>query len=420
MLRPTLVSIPPLSHDPYAPFKIRAFRRYAFGGIITRMGTRMQSVAVGWDVYQRTGEPLALGLVGLVQVIPAIVLALPAGWLADTYDRRKVVLLSLVAMTIASAGLAVQAMLDGPIWSLYAILTLDAIVGSLGRPARSALVPRIVPRELFPNAVAWNTSMFQLAGVVGPGVGGFIVATSIPAAYAIAAASSLIFAFLLLRIPEAAGVADTSGHATLSTLFDGIHYLRRTRVLMAIMALDMFAVLLGGAVFLLPVFAKDILSVGAQGLGWLHAAPAVGAVLTALLLAHIPPLKRAGRALLGSVAGFGLATIVFGLSSSFFLSLAMLFLTGACDQISMLVRHTMVQLTTPDAMRGRVSAVNGVFVSASNELGGFESGLVAHWFGPIVSVVSGGIGTLVVVLTTAWASPEIRRYGSLGEINTRE
>ena len=381
----------------------------------------MQSVAVGWDVYQRTGEPLALGFVGLAQVIHAILLALPAGWLADNFDRRKVVLFSLIGMTLASAGLAFQALFDAPIWVVYLLLTLDAIVGSLGRPARTALVPRIVPRHLFPNAVAWNTSMFQLAGVVGPGIGGFVIAASIPAAYAITATTSLIFAILLMRIPEAAGVADGGGgHATLSTVFDGIRYLRRTRVLMAIMALDMFAVLLGGAVFLLPVFAEDILAVGPTGLGYMHAAPAVGALLTALLLAHFRPLSRAGRALLLSVAGFGAVTIVFGLSESYPLSLAMLFLTGAFDQISMLVRHTMVQLTTPDAMRGRVSAVNGVFVSASNELGGFESGLVAHWFGPIVSVVSGGIGTILVVIAAAWASPGLRRYGSLGEINTRE
>lgn len=416
-------SPPRAGHDPYAPFRVSAYRRYALGGIVTRLGTRMQSVAVGWDVYQRTGEPLALGLVGLVQVIPAIVLALPAGWLADTFDRRNVVLLSLVGMTLTSAGLALQAVLLADVWVVYTLLALDAIVGSLGRPARSSLVPRLVPREMFPGAVAWNNSMFQLAGVVGPAVGGFVIAASIPAAYALAAVSSLLFAVLLARIPEAAGVADPSsgkGHATLATLFDGIHYLRRTRVLLAILSLDMFAVLLGGAVYLLPVFAEDVLSVGATGLGYLHAAPATGALLMALALAHLPPLAKAGRALLISVAGFGLATIVFGLSTNLYLSLIVLFLTGAFDQVSMVVRHTMVQLTTPDAMRGRVSAVNGVFVSASNELGGFESGLVAHWFGPVIAVVSGGIGTLMVVAVTAWASPQLRRFGSLGEIHTKD
>jgi MFS family permease len=413
--------IPRAGHDPYAPFRVSAYRRYAVGGIVTRLGTRMQSVAVGWDVYQRTGEPLALGLVGLVQVIPAILLALPAGWLADSFDRRKVVLLSLLGMTLTSAGLALQAVLEADVWVVYTLLTLDAVVGTLGRPARSSLVPRLVPREVFPSAVAWNNSMFQLSGVIGPALGGFVIAASIPAAYALAAISSLLFAALLTRIPEAAGVADNGGgHATLSTLFDGVHYLRRTRVLLAIISLDMFAVLLGGAVFLLPVFAEDILAVGAEGLGYLHAAPAVGALLMALLLAHLPPMAKAGRALLLSVAGFGVATIIFGLSTNLYLSLAVLFLTGAFDQVSMVVRHTMVQLTTPDAMRGRVSAVNGVFVSASNELGGFESGLVAHWFGPIVAVVSGGIGTLLVVAATTWAAPQLRRFGSLGQIHTRQ
>jgi MFS family permease len=409
------------THDPYAPFRLSAYRRYALGGIVTRLGYRLQTVAVGWDVYQRTGEALALGFVGLVQVIPAILLALPGGWLADTYDRRKVVLISLAGTSLASAGLAVQALFEADIWLVYTLLGLDATIVALGRPARTSLVPRLVPREIFPQAVAWNNSLFQLSGVFGATVAGFVIAWSIPWAYTLSALSGLVFLVLLSRIPEARGVADGgSGHATWSTVFEGIRYLQRTRVLLAIISLDLFAVLLGGAVFLLPVFAEEILAVGPEGLGYLHAAPAVGALLMALLLAHLPPLGKAGRALLLSVAGFGVATIVFGLSTNLWLSLAMLFLTGAFDQVSMVVRHTMVQLTTPDAMRGRVSAVNGVFVSASNELGGFESGLVAHWFGPVISVVSGGIGTLVVVAVTAWASPQLRRFGSLGRIHTKE
>lgn len=408
-------------HDPYAPFRVSAYRKYAIGGVLTRLTFRMQTVAVGWEVYQRTGEALALGFVGLVQVIPAILLALPGGWLADRFDRRRVVLICLLGTTAASVMLAVQSWLQAPIWAIYTVLAVDATIVALGRPARSSLVPRLVPRDVFPAAVAWNNSLFQLSGVLGAAAAGFIVAVSIPAAYAISAAGSMVFWVLLARIPEASGVADErQGHATLSTLFEGIHYLRRTRVLLAIISLDLFAVLLGGAVYLLPVFAEEVLAVGAEGLGTLHAAPAVGALLMALLLAHLPPLAKAGRALLLSVAGFGVATIVFGLSTNFLLSLAMLFLTGVFDQVSMVVRHTMVQLTTPDSMRGRVSAVNGVFVSASNELGGFESGLVAHWFGPIVSVVSGGIGTLVVVAVTAWVSPQLRRFGSLGQIHTKE
>lgn len=435
-----------IEDGPYAVFRIASYRDFTVGSLATRVGTRLQSVAMGWDVYQRTGEPLALGLVGLIQVIPAILLALPAGWLADRYDRRRVILFSLAGMTLTSMGLAWQSFIQAPIATLYVLLFIDAVAGTMGRPARTAILPRIVPRELFPRAVTWNFTLFQLAAVVGPGIGGFVVAWSVPAAYTIAAISSALFSWVVLRLPTDCGIpeavapdeatatsstntddatrADTHnrgpGRRMLSDLFDGVRYVWRTKELLAILSLDMFAVLLGGAVYLLPVFAEDILQVGAQGLGWLHAAPAVGALLTALAMTHLPPLKRAGRALLGSVAGFGAATIVFGLSDWLPLSLAMLFLTGAFDQVSMVVRHTMVQLITPDAMRGRVSAVNGVFVSTSNELGGFESGLVAHWFGPVISVISGGIGTILVVLATAAASKPLRRYGSLADIRTRK
>ncbi|MBT5056749.1 MAG: MFS transporter [Gemmatimonadetes bacterium] len=415
----------PSPDSPYAVFRIASYRDFTLGSLATRVGTRLQSVAMGWDVYQRTGEPLALGLVGLIQVIPAILLALPAGWLADRFDRQRIILLSLAGMTLTSAGLALQSYAEAPIATLYGLLFIDAVAGTMGRPARTAILPRIVPRSLFPRAVTWNMSLFQLAAVIGPGVGGFVVAWSIPAAYAIAAISSALFALVVMRLPAGCGIpevesGDAGGGSSLSTLFDGVRYVWRTRVLLAILSLDMFAVLLGGAVFLLPIFAEDILRVGATGLGWLHAAPAMGALLTALAMTHLPPLPRAGRALLICVGGFGVATIIFGLSTSLPVSLVMLFLTGAFDQVSMVVRHTMVQLITPDAMRGRVSAVNGVFVSTSNELGGFESGLVAHWFGPIVAVVSGGIGTIFVVAVMTVASRQLRGFGSLGDIRTRK
>ena len=380
---------------------------------------------MGWDVYQRTEEPLALGLVGLIQVIPAILLALPAGWLADRFDRQRIILLSLAGMTLTSTGLALQSYAEAPIATLYLLLFIDAVAGTMGRPARAAILPRIVPRSLFPRAVTWNLSLSQLAAVIGPAVGGFVVAWSIPAAYAIAAISSALFALVVMRLPAGCGIpeaesSDTGGGSPLSTLFDGVRYVWRTRVLLAILSLDMFAVLLGGAVFLLPIFAEDILRVGATGLGWLHAAPAMGALLTALAMTHLPPLPKAGRALLTCVGGFGVATIIFGLSTSLPMSLVMLFFIGAFDQVSMVVRHTMVQLITPDAMRGRVSAVNGVFVSTSNELGGFESGLVAHWFGPVVAVVSGGIGTILVVTVMTVTSRQLRGFGSLADIRTRK
>lgn len=383
------------------------------------MGNQIQSIAIGWEIYQRTGQALSLGLVGLAQAVPTIVLALPAGFLADRFDRRKVVVFSMLGTTLTSLGLLALSLGEGPVLLMYALLALDATATCLGRPARTALVPLLVPRDVFPIAVTWNTSLMQMAWVAGPALGGFIVMYSVPAAYGLSAASTLVFVVLLTRVDFRAE-PESVEPASLSTLLAGIRYVWRTRLILSLMALDMFAVLLGGAVYLLPIYAEDILRVGPQGFGWLRAAPGVGAFCMAILLAYLPPMRRAGRNLLFAVAGFGAATIVFGFSQSFWLSLAMLFLTGAFDNVSMVVRHTLVQLLTTNRMRGRVLAVNYVFIGASNELGGMESGLVAHWFGPVVSVVSGGIGTLFVVLGTAAGVPGLRRFGALHEARPEE
>lgn len=383
------------------------------------MGNQIQSIAIGWEIYQRTGQALSLGLVGLAQAVPTIVLALPAGFLADRFDRRRVVVLSMLGTTLTSLGLLALSLGDGPILLMYALLVLDATATCLGRPARTALVPLLVPRDVFPIAVTWNTSLMQMAWVVGPALGGFVVMYSVPAAYGLSAASTLVFVVLLTRVDFRAE-PESAEPASVTTLLAGIRYVWRTRLILSLMALDMFAVLLGGAVYLLPIYAEDILRVGPQGFGWLRAAPGVGAFCMAILLAYLPPMRRAGRNLLFAVAGFGAATIVFGFSQSFWLSLAMLFLTGAFDNVSMVVRHTLVQLLTTNRMRGRVLAVNYVFIGASNELGGMESGLVAHWFGPVVSVVSGGIGTLFVVLGTAAGVPGLRRFGALHEARPEE
>lgn len=402
------------AHDPYAAFRVGDYRRYALGSLIASVGTRIQGVAIGWEIYQRTGEALALGLVGLVQALPVIVLALPAGYLADRLERRRLVLLSLIGMALCSLSLALVSHLRGPVPLMYALLFLDATALSLGRPARMSLLPHLVPREIFPNAVTWNMSLYQISSVLGPAIGGFIVAARVPTAYLASAACSLVFVGLLAQIRLRPAEAEL-GAVSSDTLLAGLRFIARARVVLAAITLDMLAVLLGGAVYLLPVFAKDILHVGARGFGWLNAAPAAGAFCMALLLAHLPPMRRAGRNLLLAVTGFGVATIVFGLSRSFWLSLTMLFLGGALDNVSVVIRHTLIQLLTPDRMRGRVSAVNSVFISASNELGGLESGVVAHFFGPVISAVSGGIGTLVVVATTTFASPGLRRVGRLHE-----
>ena len=402
----------PDRRDPYASFRLPTYRAYVIGWVVAMIGTRIQSVAIGWEMYQRTGDPLALGFVGLAQALPTMLGALPAGYLADRFDRTRLVMVSLFFMAFTSLALAALSFTHGSVGLMYLFLFLDATAVILGRPARTAMIPNLVPTSVFPNAVMWNTSLNQITAVVGPALGGVVVAFSVPMAYVIAAASSVVFMVLLGRM-KFTGQVKPVGAASLQGLVAGMEFVWRKKIVLTMISLDMFAVLLGGAVYLLPVYAEDILNVGATGFGWLRAAPAIGAFAMAMLLLYLPPMKKAGRLLLWSVAAFGVATIVFGVTRSFWVALAMLFLTGAFDNVSMVIRGTLIQLLTPDAMRGRVSAVNSIFIGASNELGGMESGLVAHWFGPVFSVVSGGIGTLVVVGLTALASPELRRYGAL-------
>ncbi len=410
----------PDGHDPYAAFRYRDYRLFAIGGLASIIGTQIQSVAIGWEIYLRTGDPLALGLVGLVQAAPMFVLSLPAGHLADVYNRRRIVALSMFAATLTSLGLAYLSYIGGPTSWMYGLLLLDATVIVLGRPARIAMAPALVPREIFPNAMMWRSSMWQMAMVVGPALGGFVVAWYVPAAYVICAASTVVFLVMLAMLDYRHTPEPNHEQSTWQSLMVGIWFVMRTRLMLAAVSLDMFAVLLGGAVYLMPIFARDILKVGPTGLGWLNAAPASGSLLMALWLAHRPPMKRAGRNLLLAVAGFGAATIVFGLSKNIYLSLGMLFLAGAMDNISVVVRHTLVQMLTPDAMRGRVSAVNTIFISSSNELGGFESGLVARLFSPVISVVAGGIGTILVVLGMTAASPPLRKLGTLESAESQD
>lgn len=402
-------------HDPYTALRLPDFRRYLTGSVLANFGMQMQTVAVGWEIYERTGSAMALGWVGLVQFAPVLALALVAGQVADKFDRRRIVLTAQLFIAAASLGLTTISLLRGPVLAMYGCLLLSGMARAMNQPAKASLLPQIVPRERFSNAVTWSGGGFQLASVLGPGVGGLLIALfgrAFPV-YILDASATLTFAFLLSRI-RPPRFTPSSETPTVQTLLAGVAFVWQKKIILGTITLDLFAVLLGGAVTLLPVYAKDILQVGPTGLGWMRAAPSIGALLMSFTLAHRPPLERAGRAMLWSVAGFGVATIVFGLSRSFWLSLAMLFLTGALDMISVVVRHTLVQLLTPDAMRGRVSAINGLFIGASNELGGFESGLVAALFNPTLSVVSGGIGTIVAVMAVALLWPQVRRYGRLG------
>lgn len=411
------------SHDPYRALRFTSFRWYLFGALLVNIGTAIQGVAIGWEMYDRTGDALALGAVGLVQAIPMLLFTLPAGYLADVMDRRRLILWSLAGSTLTSLGLAVFSLRQGSVGMMYVLLFLDSTFNRLGWPARSALVPLLVPRQVFENAVKLRTTLFHVAAMVGPAVGGFVVAWRLPAAYMVCAATSMIFMGFLGRIRVADGEQVVAGHMW-RRLAEGIRYVREHQVLLGAISLDLFAVLLGGAVYLLPIFARDLLRLEGTGLspelalGWLRAAPAAGALCMALVLTHLPPMRKAGRNMLLAVAGFGIATVIFGLSRNVWLSMAMLFLTGLFDSISVVVRQTLVQLATPNEMRGRVSAVSAIFIGSSNELGGFESGLVARLFNPVISVVSGGLGTLAVVAIWAARFPALRRVGALDE--TRE
>lgn len=406
----------PSRHDPYAAWRHVDYRRFALGFLFAWIGVQAQSTAIGWEIYLRTEQPLALGIVALMQAIPAIGLALPAGYLADRFDRRRIIVIVMAGTSLTSLLLAYLSWRVAPLWLMYSVLFLDATLVSLARPSRASLLPALVPRKDFPNALAWNTSLIQSSFFIGPALGGFIVAASVQAAYILCALSTLWCMFMLMRLDMPYRFTPTDRKPpTLETLFAGVKFLWRSKVLLAAISLDMFAVLLGGATYLMPIFAKDILHVGATGLGFLNAAPAAGALVMSFVIAHMPPMQRAGRNLLAAVVGFGLATIVFGLSRNFALSMAMLVLVGALDAVSVVVRHTLVQLLTPDEMRGRLSAVNTVFISTSNQIGGLESGLVAQWLGPVVSVVAGGVGTIIVTLSIALASPRLRRFGALHE-----
>jgi MFS family permease len=381
----------------------------------------MLTVTVVWEVYKRTGDPFDVGLVGLVQVIPALSLALWAGHVADRFDRKQVISWAMLLSVAASLGLAAVSYYQWPLWGTYASLFLLGINRAFMQAAKNSFVPELVPRSLFSNAVTWNLGGFQLASVAGPALGGFTLAMFGHAyvVYLINAAAATAFVLLLVGLKRRR-VELEHETATLKSLREGISFVWRNKVILGAMALDMFAVLLGGAKALVPVFATDILHVGPFGYGWLAAAEAIGALAMSLMLMHRPPIARAGRSLLLSVGGFGISIVVFGISRSFTLSFIALFCTGAFDCISVVIRHTLVQLLTPDRMRGRVSAISGMFINASNELGEFESGTLARFTSPVFAVVFGGLGTLAVVIVATFGNPPLRRYGRLDGVHEKE
>ncbi|GAC1644874.1 MAG: MFS transporter [Ktedonobacteraceae bacterium] len=406
-----------VAHDPYRALRFRNFRLLLIGTFIASIGTQMVNVAIGWELYERTGSALVLGGVGLVEVIPVLILALPAGHVADRFKRKYIVIISQLLLALASLGLMALSYTHGSLLLIYGCLLLMGGAVAFNNPATTTLLPQTVPEKAFENAATWESSAWQLASVLGPASGGFVIALfhSATLVYGLNAGAALISVALMLLLRGGQREVPASQSTTLSSLLEGMKFLRQDQVILAAITLDMFAVLLGGATTLLPIYAKDILHVGPTGLGWLRAAPSIGAVCISICIAHAPPFKKAGRTLLWAVAGFGIATIIFGVSRLFWLSLLMLFMLGGLDNISVVIRSTLLLMRTPDAMRGRIAAVNTLFIGASNELGGFESGLAAQLFGPIISVAGGGLGTILVVLFVALLWPQMRHLASLNQ-----
>jgi MFS family permease len=409
------MAAPELPHDPYASLRIPNFRWFIVSLLTMNVATQLQAVVVSWQVYALTRDPLSLGLIGLAEALPFIGFALPAGHIADRVRRLRIARLALSALlgcSLSLLWLTVRpgVLHPGRVWPIYGVIFLSGIARSFLQPARTALSAELVPRPLYPSAVTWRSSTWQLAAVMGPALGGLIYGFgNVTAAYAVDVSLMLAALLAIARIDHEPPARAASNESVLESLGSGIRFVRRQPVVLGALALDLFSVLFGGATALLPVFADRILHVGPQGLGLLRAAPAAGAVAMSLVLAHRPPLRRAGRTLFVSVALFGVTMIVFGLSRSFALSLGVLAASGMVDTVSVVVRSTLLQVLTPEHLLGRVSSVNAIFIGSSNEIGAFESGVAARLLGTVPSVVAGGMATLAVVAVTAWRVPELRR-----------
>ncbi|HVR63703.1 MAG TPA: MFS transporter [Polyangia bacterium] len=420
-----VVSPAPPRHDPFAPLRVKTFRWFIASVVTMAMGAQIQGVVVAWQMYAITHDPLSLGMVGLAEAAPFIGLALFAGHVADVVDRRRV---ALAALAMLAACAAVLAALSGAVaaeaghdrwlrWGIYGVIVLCGVARSFLLPARNALSAEVVPRDLLAQAVAWRGGSWQVAAVTGPALGGLLYAwIGARGAYLVATALMLAAFAAVLRIETAGRQISSQTAPLLASLREGLAFLLQRRLFLGAMTLDLLAVLFGGAVAILPVFADEILRVGPQGLGMLRAAPAVGAVATSIVLALRPPPRRAGPAFLRAVAIFGVCMIVFALSRSFWLSLLILAVSGGADMLSVFVRSTMMQVMVPPSMLGRISSVNQIFVGSSNEIGAFESGVAARLLGTVPSVVFGGAVTIAVVLLIGWRVPELRRLEKIESI----
>jgi MFS family permease len=402
------------THDPLAALRIPDYRRFAAGFACGSTGLQVMNTAVAWEVWVRTHDPMALGITGLCRALPVVALALYAGHVADVRDRRLIVSLTQAGFAAVAAGFAALSWAEAPVWWFYVLLVVSACIRAFNGPARQGFLPLIAPPGIFQNVVTYQSGIFQFAAIAGPLLAGQLI-DALPAmwpVYLVTAAGCGVFAAAVAATsprPSPRGSAAPSAEAMLA----GVRHMWRERPVFGAILLDMLAVIFGGATALLPQIADEVLGGGPMLLGVLRAAPYAGALLMAGFLAFRPEFRRAGPVLLWSVAVFAAATIWFGLSTSAWVAAAALAVAGAADNVSVVIRHVLVQMRTPDALRGRVGAVNTMFIECSNELGGFESGLVATHFGPVASVVSGGIGTLVVLAGIALAVPQLRRLGRI-------
>ena len=407
-----------MTSPPEPVYRRRDLVLFIAGRFLSSVAMLVQSVAVGWEIYDLTRDPLALGLVGLCQFVPMFLLTLPAGDIADRFDQRRIFTLAVTAEAMASGMfLALTFAHTHVVWPFYCVLVFFGAARGIAGPASQSLLPFLVPRERLPRAIAFSSSSLQVAVLTGPALGGFLYALGPAFAYGVCCASFLAAGAVALFLR---GRRREPGAETLTTaverVAEGVRFVRTRPVILGAISLDLFAVLLGGATALLPIYARDILHVGPMGLGFLRSAPAIGAAIVAGLLGRKPLARHAGRVMFSAVAVFGIATIVFGLSTNFYLSLGALATLGAADMLSVFIRQSLIQFSTPDAMRGRVSAVSVLFIGASNELGEFESGLTAAWFGTVPAVVIGGIGTLIVVGAWMGLFPRLRRVDRLTDV----
>ena len=402
-------------HDPFAVLKIKDYQFFLTFRFFLTMAIQMQSVIVGWQVYSMTNNVIDLGLIGLMEAIPFILISIFSGHIADTFNRKKIIVLFTFIFMLASSALLYISTENSDLLAVYGTLPIFILVGIIGvirgfmSAALSPFLSQLIPRNRYGNGATWNSTIWQVASVIGPSISGFLVAIDYMTAYGVSLIFIFIALFSLLFIPKKETPTKEEGESIWESIGVGVKFVIKNQLILGALSLDLFAVLLGGAVALLPDFAKNVLHAGPVELGYLRAAPALGAAIMAIIIAYKPPVRNAGKILLYSVAGFGVSTILFGFSTNFWAALFFLFLTGAFDNVSVVIRHSILQLATPDNMRGRVSAVNGIFIGSSNEIGAFESGITAKWWGTKAAIVIGGSLTLLVVGITGKISPKLRK-----------